>query len=123
MSARSRIFHLGILAVVMLGIVLMPSVSAHEECGAMHEDPLGTLDDCVNMHFERGDILTVGIYKSLLSKAIAAQAAYARGEARAAIAVLEAFIGEVDALEGIRIFGDGVHLAYHAQLAIEQIAS
>ncbi len=93
----------------------------HDDCPGMQEDPLGTLDDCVTHHWEAGEILSQGVYQSLLRLALEAQAANARGDVDAAVRTLQAFIAEVESLSGKLIVGDAVHLAHHAELAIEQI--
>ena len=127
MRHRSRPFvgaaRAGVLvaSLALVGISSAALAQEHEDCPGMQEDPLGTLDECVTQHWEAGEILSQGIYQSLLSLALAAQAANARGDVGAAVRILQGFIAEVEALSGELIVGDAVHLAHHAELAIEQI--
>jgi hypothetical protein len=127
MMHRSRSFVGAARASVLIAALAFgatPSVSLaqeHEGCPGMQEDALGTLDDCVTHHWKAGEILSRGIYQSLLSLAVEAQAANARGNVHVAVRILQAFITEVEVLSGDLIVGHAVDLAHHAQLAIDRI--
>jgi hypothetical protein len=77
----------------------------------------------VTHHYDAGEILSPGIYQTLLRLALEAQAANAQGDVDAAVRILQAFISEVELLSGRLIVGDAVHLAEHAQMAIDQITT
>lgn len=117
-AARTSVL---VAALALAGIPPAALAQDHAGCPGMQEDPLGTLDDCVTHHWEAGEILSRGIYQSLLGLALQAQAAAARGDVDAAVRILQAFIAEVESLSGTLIVGEAVHLAHHAELAIEQI--
>lgn len=117
-AARASIL---VATLVLGGTPSVALAQGHEDCPGMQEDPLGTLGDCVTHHWEAGEILAPGIYQSLLSLALEAQATNARGDVDAAERILQAFIAEVESLSGKLIVGDAVHLEQHARRAIDQI--
>lgn len=113
------------MKLAVFSIVLFASLTcgapavAQEHCPGMHEDPLGTLDDCLAHHQE--DLATAGVSQSLVVKVVAAQDAAARGQADVAIRILEGFIHEAEALSDLQIVGDATHVVHHAELAIAQL--
>lgn len=111
---------LAVFSIVLLAsLTCAAPAAAQEHCPGMHEDPLGTLDDCLAHHQE--ELATEGIYESLLVKVLAAQDAAARGQADVAIRILEGFIHEAEALSDLQITGDATHVVHHAELAIAQL--
>ena len=96
-----------------------PATALQEHCPEMHEDPLGTLDDCLAHH--QDELAYSGVFRSLLMKTVAAQEAAARGENEVAILILAAFIHEAEALIGIQISGEATHVVDHAEMAIAQL--
>jgi hypothetical protein len=105
--------------VVALLFVCSASVAAVHECTM--EEPLASLDECITHHYEDEELLTEGIYVSLVAKAVVAQLAAAEGDDARAIRLLEAFVREVNALSGRLVIGSAVHLAHHAEMAIAEI--
>lgn len=117
-AARTSVL---VAALALAGIPQAALAQDDAGCPGMQEDPLGTLDDCVTHHWEAGEILSKGVFRSLLGLALQAQAAYARGDVDAAVRILQAFIAEVESVSGTLIVGEAVHLVHHAELAIAQI--
>ena len=105
--------------VLALLFAFTASVAAVHECSM--EEPLASLDECITHHYEDGELLTEGIYVSLVAKAVAAQGAAAEGDDARAVRLLEAFVREVHALSGRLVIGSAVHLAHHAEMAIAEI--
>jgi hypothetical protein len=110
-------FLLTMLAVACVSFAPLAAIQDH--CPDMHEDPLGTLDDCLAHH--ESEIASPGVYRSLVMKALAAQDAAARGQDDVAILVLTAFIDEAEALVDVQITGDAAHIIHHAQMAVAQM--
>jgi hypothetical protein len=83
---------------------------------------LETLPDCITMHWKNGDILSKGVYKSLLIEVNLAIAAHNRGQNGVSIKLLNAFILEVKALRSTQI-KDMVAdcLQMHAETAIASL--
>jgi len=85
---------------------------------------LDTLPDCLTMHWKNGDILSQGVYKSLLTEATLAIAARNHGQNGVAINMLNALIHEVNALRSKLIKDMAADcLVMHAEAAINSLQS
>lgn len=90
-----------------------------EMCPGHGGDTIASLKMCVDHAYAEGHITSAGIYRSLTAKLDAAQAALDRGNPRAAILVLKAFINEVQAQADKSIHAEhAAHLIEHTQHVI-----
>lgn len=81
-----------------------------------------SLRDCVVHAREIGAIKSAGVTRSLLVELDVAQSATDRGQPRVAIALLHAFVREVDALAGKQIVQPHAdHLVMHARIVIHAL--
>ena len=94
---------------------------AQEACPGNMAPTIAALKDCVTHAVSIGHIDNAGIANSLLSKLDAAQSAQDRSQVSAAIALLHAFIHEVEAQAGQHI--DETHANHMVEHASEVIAA
>ena len=81
-----------------------------------------SLRECVLHAREIGAIKSAGVTRSLLIELDVAQSALDRGRPRVAIALLHAFVREVDALAGKQIMQPHAdHLVMHAKMVIQAL--
>lgn len=81
---------------------------------------LDALPSCITHHWNNGDILSEGVYKSLMAKANVAIAARDKGQTGAAIDILNAFINQVNALRSAKIKDMAADcLVMHAMASID----
>lgn len=121
MKTRTLLYVVFILAIVSLLSITPVFASNSMECP--HPEPtISALQDCVSHAAEMGHIDNQGITNSLLAKLTGAQSALERGQARVAVAKLEAFIHEVEAQAGKHIdVMHADHMKMHAQEVIHAL--
>ena len=106
-----------IAAVHSLFSVAPTSAQMLDDCS--HTPTIAALRTCIQHAINNGDINTVGVGRSLLTKLDTAQKSVDRGQPVAALNQLNAFINELDAQAGKHITIDhATHLRLHAQHVI-----
>ncbi len=106
-----------IAAVLSLFSVAPTSAQMIDDCS--HAPTIAALRTCVQHAINNGDIDTVGVGRSLLTKLDTAQKSVDRGQPVVAINQLNAFINELGAQAGKHIAIDhATHMRIHAQNVI-----
>jgi hypothetical protein len=114
---------LPILAVAAVLLLMAAPAFAADSPTCNHDGrTIASLHDCVLHAYDEGHITGRGVRDSLLAKLDVAQSAQDRGNIRAAVIMLRAFIREVNAQAGRRIDGEhALHLADHANNVIRDL--
>lgn len=104
--------------------MLATPVFAADGHGCAHEPTVEALRNCVIHAADVGHIDSKGVAKSLLAKIDAAQAALERGQTKAAVNNLNAFVKAIEAQAGKHIVSEhAAHLIMHANQVIEAIGT
>jgi hypothetical protein len=112
----------GITPLVAAIIVIWSAPArAQDMCPGNMAPTIAALQDCVAHALSVGHIDNAGVATSLRLKLDAAARAQSRGDTAVAIAVLEAFILEVEALAGTHI--DEAHASHMVEHAEEVVAA
>lgn len=111
-----------VLTLVALTLVAVSPALAQEDGCSHDEATIESLHQCVEHASTVGHIDKAGVARSLLAKLDSAQAALDRGQTKAAINKLEAFMQEVAAQSGKHIISEHAdHLLEHAQHVIDAL--
>lgn len=112
-----KIHYLPTIAVIfaVLSLMLATPTFAADGHGCVHDPTVQSLGNCVIHAAGAGHIGNQGITNSLLAKIDAAQAALDRGQTKAAVNKLNAFVRAVEAQAGKHIVAEhATHLIMHA---------
>lgn len=83
---------------------------------------LDTLKMCIEHHWDMGQIHSIGVYHSLLSKADTAVSANEQGQIKTSINILNAFINEVNAQNGKSVDSEAAeHMIMHVKSVISSM--
>jgi len=105
--------------VAVLSLLAVPAFAADDMTCEHNGTTIESLHHCVMHAYDMGHIDNKGVANSLMAKLDAAQAALDRGQAGAAINLLNAFVNEVNAQAGKHIAADHAGmLMNHAQQVI-----
>ena len=113
---------LALALILLLLSASLPATAVAQTADCPMTPTITALSACVQHAADMGQMTNTGIARGLLAELNAAQSALDSGRPRVAIALLETFVREVEALSGRFIEpAHAAHMVEHAQVVIQAL--